>query len=72
MSALGDPITINPHYASYINFELFKINNSYIVKVIYNGKGIKIPACNNKSYCSYKQFNKIVNQAIAKRNKMLS
>ncbi|QIW10113.1 histidine-type phosphatase [Francisella sp. LA112445] len=72
MSALGDPIYKNPHYASYMNFELFKINNNYRVNITYNGKDIKIPACDNKSYCSYDKFNKLVNNALAQRNKMLS
>lgn len=55
-----------------MNFELFKINNNYRVNITYNGKDIKIPACDNKSYCSYDKFNKLVNNALAQRNKMLS
>lgn len=45
MNRLGSPLDEAPHYASNVNFSLYKNNKDYYVKVTYNGTPISLPQC---------------------------
>jgi len=59
MSALGVPLDLNPPYASHIDFELYREDNSYYVQVLFNGNSIVLPG-EDMSKCSFEDFSKIV------------
>ena len=71
LSALGVPLNKNPHYASYVNFELYKVAKGYQVKIIYNDKTILLPACQNQ-VCTYQQFQVLAKSIIYKQKKLFS
>jgi acid phosphatase len=59
LTTLGAPLTTPPPYAANVNVSLFRVEKgNYIVKVIYNGKPVVIPACNGTS-CNLDQFTKL-------------
>jgi lysosomal acid phosphatase len=59
MSALENPLTEPPHYASDLNFSLYENENkNYYVKITYNGIPVSIPGCS--SDCPLEQFNNFV------------
>jgi len=60
MSALNVPLANNPPYASHIDFELYKDNNDYMVKVLYNGKALKLSGTNSDGYSSLKDFYELI------------
>ncbi len=59
LTTLGAPLNTPPPYAANVSVLLFKVEKgNYIVKVVYNGKAVSIPACNGTS-CSLDQFMKL-------------
>lgn len=52
MDTLGVPLDKAPGYASHIEFELYKDNKNYYVKIRYNGKYIKLPIMNEDDSCT--------------------
>ena len=61
MSALGVPLDKNPGYASRIQFELYKEDNSYNVKLFFNDRNIKLPFADNNDFCSFSAFENYIN-----------
>jgi lysosomal acid phosphatase len=59
MSALQVPVDKWPPYATDLKFTLFKDEDNYKVKIFYNNKPIKLPACGGTS-CSLTQFTDLV------------
>eukprot|EP01099_Mayorella_cantabrigiensis_P005422 TRINITY_DN433_c0_g1_i2.p1 TRINITY_DN433_c0_g1~~TRINITY_DN433_c0_g1_i2.p1 ORF type:complete len:196 (-),score=44.60 TRINITY_DN433_c0_g1_i2:99-686(-) len=47
-----------PHYASTLFWELFKVDNNFRVRMVYNEKELLIPGCDSV-YCDYNTFLKI-------------
>jgi acid phosphatase len=62
MSALDEPLSENPPYASHIDFELYQDNNQYSVRVFFNGNPVKMG--NDKTVYSLEEFLKIVRPCI--------
>ncbi len=60
MSALNVPLANNPPYASHVDFELYKDNNDYLVKVLYNGKVLQLSGVNSDGYSSLEDFYKLI------------
>lgn len=58
MSALQNPLTEQPRYASNLNFSLYQNEKNYFVKVTFNDKPVQIPGCG--SVCTLTQFNKVM------------
>ena len=59
MSALGVPLDLNPPYASHIDFELYRDDNSYYVQVLFNGNSVVLSG-EDMSKCSFENFIKVV------------
>ena len=63
MSLLGAPLTEASTYASHIQLELYKKGeNSYTVKLRYNGKAVKMPMMKDNDSCTLESFIKYVNE----------
>lgn len=59
MTLLGAPVSVQPPYASDLNFSLYQTsNNNYVVRVTYNGAPVVIPQCGGTE-CSLAQFAKV-------------
>jgi hypothetical protein len=59
LTTLGAPLDTLTPYAAHVNVSLFKVEKGqYIVKVLYNGKPVLIPACKGTS-CSLDEFTKL-------------
>lgn len=57
MSLLGAPLEKSPGYAANIEYELYKTDNSsYIIKIRYDGKYVKLPIMDGKNYCTLETF----------------
>ncbi len=61
MSALGVPLDKNPGYASRIQFELYKEDNSCKVKIFFNNENIKLPFADNNDFCTFSAFENYIN-----------
>ena len=60
MSAMGTPLNEPPKYASDLNILLYEVGNqSYIVRVNFNGQAVVIPACGGNT-CTLAQFSSLV------------
>jgi len=60
MSALGVPLNQRPHYASNLNFSLFKQGASeYRIRINFNGEPVFVPKCGGAS-CTLGQFMSLV------------
>jgi acid phosphatase len=57
MGTLGVPLNEAPGYASHIEFELYKDDKNYTVKIRYAGKYVKLPIMNNDKTCSLTALN---------------
>jgi acid phosphatase len=72
MSALGVPLNIDPHYASYLSFELYENSTgNHTVKIVYNHKEVKLPYCQNQT-CTYEQFIKLADEITEKQKILFS
>jgi acid phosphatase len=59
LSALHDPQTIRPKYASDVNFLLYQNEKGgYYVKVKFNEQPVVLPGCGED--CSLADFNKLI------------
>lgn len=59
MTTLGSPLHTIPHYASDLNFSLWKNNNDYYITVNLNNEPVMLPGC-EKNNCTLSEFDKIV------------
>lgn len=59
MSAMGKPLMINPHYASYLEFKLYQDGT---LSVIYNGIPVSFSECD--THCTVQQFQSDVKAGI--------
>ncbi|AFJ42590.1 histidine-type phosphatase [Francisella noatunensis subsp. orientalis] len=58
MGALGVPLEEAPGYASNLQFELFKDDDIYKVKLRYNGEYVKLPIMDKDDSCTLDALNK--------------
>ena len=66
---LGTPLKNAPKYAANIQFELYKNNEDYQLKVRYNGEFVKLPMMNENNSCSLKEFTDYVKELNQKYSK---
>ncbi|MFA6076149.1 MAG: histidine-type phosphatase [Negativicutes bacterium] len=66
MSALGKPLAINPPYASHIDFELYKNDSNYFVKVRYNGEPVKFSDKTTNDSLTLKDFSQLLEPYLIK------
>jgi acid phosphatase len=64
MSCLNAPLDENPPYASHIDFELYRDDLLYRVKVRFNGKPVYLAPGNDKDSCSLEEFYEIIKPCI--------
>ncbi len=56
MYALGATPKFNPPYASHLDFELYKQENNYYIKVFLNGDTVKFPIDDNQGSYKFESF----------------
>lgn len=71
MSALGVPLDENPHYASYMAFEVYKTEEKYYIKIIYNNEDVKLPIDRKDDFYEVERFIKYYNKIDADMSKNL-
>jgi acid phosphatase len=60
MGTLGVPLQKASGYASNLQLELYKDTDTYIVKLRYDGKYVKLPIMNDDDTCTLKALNKYI------------
>ncbi len=60
MSALGVPLDENPHYSSYLAFNVYEIEGDYYLKVVYNDKTVKLSIDVENDLCKMSEFKKYI------------
>ncbi|KAJ3450995.1 lysophosphatidic acid phosphatase type [Anaeramoeba flamelloides] len=63
LSALHCFDNLPPEYASNLQFELFNINDSHYIQLLYNHKPLVIPGC-GETLCPYEAFKQIALKAV--------
>jgi len=57
-----------PHYASYLIFEVYSLNNTHYVRMLYNGNELKLGFCNGQVMCPYNKFMQYVSTIVPSNN----
>lgn len=69
LSALRTPLAMNPPYASHLDFEMYKDDNAYFVKVRFNDVILKLPGQIGDNY-KLEDFFNIVDNSIQGKKKL--
>jgi len=64
MSSLNAPLEENPPYASHIDFELYKDDLQYRVRVRFNGEPVFLTGDKSRDFCTIEEFINIIKPCI--------